>query len=48
MSKPDYPAWLREAAKKGGKTSKRRMTSREARRIALLGWEKRRANKEEK
>ena len=36
---PEYPRWLREAASKGGKTSKRKLPKREARRIASLGWE---------
>ena len=34
-----YPDWLRAGASKGGKTSKRKLTKREARRIASAGWE---------
>ena len=34
-----YPDWLRAAAAKGGKTSKRKLSKREARRIASAGWE---------
>lgn len=33
-----YPKWLREAASKGGKTSKRKLSKKEARRIANLRW----------
>jgi len=36
----EYPLWLREAASKGGKTSKRKLTKREARRIAAIRWGK--------
>jgi len=46
--KPDYPKWLRDAAKKGGQNSKRKMSSAEASRIAIIGWAKRRAKKKEK
>jgi len=35
----EYPEWLRKAATKGGKTSKRKLSKREARRIASAGWE---------
>jgi hypothetical protein len=38
----EYPEWLRDAAAKGGKKSRRKLTKKEARRIALIGWEKRR------
>ena len=40
--KNDYPDWLRAGASKGGKKSRRKLTKKEARRIALIGWEKRR------
>jgi hypothetical protein len=39
--KGEYPKWLREAAAKGGKKSRRKLTKKEASRIALIGWEKR-------
>jgi hypothetical protein len=39
--KKDYPEWLRKAAEKGGKKSRRKLSKKEARRIALIGWEKR-------
>ena len=34
----EYPKWLREAAAKGGKKSKRKLTKKEARRIAMVRW----------
>jgi hypothetical protein len=40
--KNDYPDWLRAGAAKGGKKSRRKLSKKEARRIALIGWEKRR------
>jgi len=38
----EYPEWLRKAASKGGKKSRRKLTKEEASRIAKLRW----ANKE--
>jgi hypothetical protein len=35
-------AWLARQGSKGGKKSRRKLTKKEARRIALIGWEKRR------
>ena len=35
-----YPEWLREAAAKGGKKSRRKLTPEEARRIAGIRWAK--------
>ena len=35
----EYPEWMREAARKGGKASRRKLSKREARRIASAGWE---------
>lgn len=34
----EYPEWLRKAASKGGKKSRRKLTKKEARRIAKLRW----------
>ena len=36
--KQNYPDWLREAAAKGGKKSRRKLTKKEARRIAMVRW----------
>lgn len=36
----NYPQWLRDAASKGGKRSRRKLTKKEARRIALIRWKK--------
>ena len=33
-----YPKWLREAASKGGKKSKRKLSKKEASRIAKIRW----------
>ncbi len=35
-----YPKWLREAASKGGKKSRRNLSKKEASRIAKLRWSK--------
>lgn len=35
----NYPKWLREAASKGGKKSKRKLSKAEAKRIAALRWQ---------
>lgn len=34
----EYPKWLRDAAAKGGKKSRRKLTKKEARRIAMVRW----------
>jgi len=31
MPKPDYPQWLREAASRGGKRSRRKLSAKQAR-----------------
>ena len=36
--KTEYPEWLRKAAAKGGKKSRRKLTKEEASRIAKLRW----------
>ncbi len=33
-----YPEWMRKAASKGGKKSRRKLTKKEARRIAMVRW----------
>ncbi len=38
--KNDYPDWMRKAAKKGGKKSRRNLTKKEATRIAAIRWKK--------
>ena len=38
--KTEYPEWLRKAAAKGGKKSRRKLTKEEATRIAKLRWSK--------
>jgi hypothetical protein len=35
-----YPKWLREAAAKGGRKSRRKLTRKEAQRIAAIRWGK--------
>jgi hypothetical protein len=34
----EYPEWLRKAASKGGKKSRRKLSKKEARRIAMVRW----------
>ena len=38
--KQEYPEWLRKAAVKGGKKSRRKLTKAEAKRIAAIRWKK--------